>query len=147
MVPISTLMPLAGFLYFSFYAALSYTLGLQGALLVLVVIHFSCFLLFLALCWRELGADLPAERVSGLHGQRETVAWVRPPAVRRSAAAVQARTRGDCVGSESGVLPSRAYSVKGRTPEHRAREAQRAACRSAAGRRPSPAAGGRPRGV
>src|SRR5262245_51586790 len=32
----------------------------------------------------------------------------------------------------------RAYSAKGRTPEHRAREAQRAACRSAAGRRSRP---------
>src|SRR5262245_12177828 len=31
--------------------------------------------------------------------------------------------------------PSRAYSAKGRTPEHRSREAQRAAGRSAAGRR------------
>src|SRR5215475_10956069 len=30
---------------------------------------------------------------------------------------------------------SRAYSAKGRTPEHRSREAQRAAGRSAAGRR------------
>ncbi len=31
--------------------------------------------------------------------------------------------------------PPRAYSVEGRTPEHRPREAQRAACRSAAVRR------------
>src|SRR5215510_4588878 len=35
-------------------------------------------------------------------------------------------------------LPSRAYSAEGRTPEHRSREAQRAACRSAAGRRSRP---------
>src|SRR5262245_25467972 len=34
--------------------------------------------------------------------------------------------------------PPRAYSAKGRTPEHRAREAQRAACRSAAGRHSRP---------
>ncbi len=33
------------------------------------------------------------------------------------------------------LSPSRAYSVEGRTPEHRPREAQRAACRSAAARR------------
>src|SRR5215510_6574146 len=36
------------------------------------------------------------------------------------------------------LAPPRAYSAKGRTPEHRAREAQRAACRSAAGRRSRP---------
>src|SRR5262247_2848189 len=34
--------------------------------------------------------------------------------------------------------PPRAYSAEGRTPEHRSREAQRAACRSAAGRRSRP---------
>src|SRR5215470_19255971 len=33
------------------------------------------------------------------------------------------------------LLPARAYSAEGRTPEHRSREAQRAACRSAAARR------------
>src|SRR5262249_30930907 len=32
-------------------------------------------------------------------------------------------------------MPPRAYSAEGHTPEHRSREAQRAACRSAAGRR------------
>src|SRR5262245_25717034 len=36
------------------------------------------------------------------------------------------------------LAPSRAYSAEGRTPEHRSREAQRAACRSAAGRRSRP---------
>jgi CheY-like chemotaxis protein len=34
--------------------------------------------------------------------------------------------------------PPRAYGAEGRTPEHRSREAQRAACRSAAGRRSRP---------
>src|SRR5262245_53189651 len=35
-------------------------------------------------------------------------------------------------------IPPRAYSAEGRTAEHRSREAQRAACRSAAGRRSRP---------
>src|SRR5262245_58994220 len=35
-------------------------------------------------------------------------------------------------------VPPRAYSAEGRTPEHRSREAQRAARRSAAGRRSRP---------
>ena len=37
--------------------------------------------------------------------------------------------------SQNMDVRSRAYSVEGRAPEHRPREAQRAACRSAAGRR------------
>src|SRR5215831_14901907 len=37
--------------------------------------------------------------------------------------------------NQTNTLPTRAYSAEGHTPEHRSREAQRAACWSAAGRR------------
>ena len=71
--------------------------------------------LIVSLVWRRLGAIAEVRRVVGQDG----LLWVSPLPVSEQAIAKRPR----------------AHGAEWRAPEHRSREAQRAACRSAPGRR------------